>query len=203
MRLFESVFDELDRIYQKPLAEGWSREENIKKLKDLGYRYNFEKYSDSQIYRILEKTLERDARRAAEQAPEAPKPPICDFCGTRLTDAGYCPKCDDGVEDLEEGVFDEPSGKTNWVAMNSQKAPQAQPAQATQSAPTTLAGPPYIVTIVEANGRLRAVSDDGENGPAYVAFPNKLRNFAGQKYEVQYLSWNGKNYKAGGSIVEI
>ena len=80
MRLFESVFDELDRIYQKPLTEGWSREENIKKLKELGYRYNFEKYSDSQIYRILEKTLERDARRAAEQAPEAPKPPADTWC---------------------------------------------------------------------------------------------------------------------------
>ena len=30
----------------------------------------------------------------------------CEKCGTPLTDGGFCPKCDDGVEDLEEGAGD-------------------------------------------------------------------------------------------------
>ena len=28
--------------------------------------------------------------------------PTCENCGTRLTDGGYCPKCDDGEEDYED-----------------------------------------------------------------------------------------------------
>ena len=28
----------------------------------------------------------------------------CPVCGARLTDGGFCPRCDDGAEDLDEKV---------------------------------------------------------------------------------------------------
>lgn len=33
---------------------------------------------------------------------EGKEEPTCENCGTRLTDGGYCPKCDDGEEDYED-----------------------------------------------------------------------------------------------------
>lgn len=33
-----------------------------------------------------------------------PEPPVCDKCGTRLTDGGFCPVCDDGASDLDENI---------------------------------------------------------------------------------------------------
>ena len=34
-----------------------------------------------------------------EHAPEK-----CPICGARLTDGGFCPRCDDGAEDLDENA---------------------------------------------------------------------------------------------------
>lgn len=44
--------------------------------------------------------------------------PTCENCGTRLTDGGYCPKCDDGeedYEDLEEGLYTDLQGALGEV----------------------------------------------------------------------------------------
>lgn len=60
-----------------------------------------------------------------------------------------------------------------------------------------------IVTIVKDSGKLRAQADDGEHGTAFVAFPNSLRNAEGQKYKVDRLIWNGKNYRTSGNIEPI
>lgn len=60
-----------------------------------------------------------------------------------------------------------------------------------------------IVTIVDDGGRLRAQADDGLHGKGFVVFPKNLRNFEGQQYEVENLTWTGKNYRASGSITEI
>ena len=60
-----------------------------------------------------------------------------------------------------------------------------------------------IVTIVKDSGKLRAQADDGEHGVAFVAFPNNLRNTEGQRYKVDKLIWNGKNYRASGNIEAI
>ena len=38
-----------------------------------------------------------------QQAPDI-EIPTCEYCGTRLTDGGYCPVCDHGEEDLMEMV---------------------------------------------------------------------------------------------------
>lgn len=61
----------------------------------------------------------------------------------------------------------------------------------------------YIVTIVSHGGRLRALATDGIHPAGWVAFPNNLRQFEGQKYEVDQLIWNGKNYRVAGNIVKI
>ena len=61
----------------------------------------------------------------------------------------------------------------------------------------------YKVGIVLDKGRLRAMANDGVHGLAFVAFPNNLRQFEGQHYEVDELIWNGKNYRVSGNIEEI
>ena len=57
------------------------------------------------------------------------------------------------------------------------------------------------VKIVLDGGRLRAqkVGDPDH----FVAFPNNLRDRPGSVYEVETLTWNGKNYRAGGKIIKI
>lgn len=60
-----------------------------------------------------------------------------------------------------------------------------------------------IVTIVKDSGKLRAQADDGTHGKGFVAFPVALRNAEGQQYEVETLTWNGKNYRASGKITPI
>lgn len=96
-----SVLMELDK-----LNEGWrSRQELIHELKALGIRYNFDKYSDAQLSRILERAEAEIKAKNDEQAayselagkPDAEKP-ICAECGKVLTDGGFCPVCDDGEE---------------------------------------------------------------------------------------------------------
>ena len=84
--------------------------------------------------------------------------------------------------------------------------PSSQPTSAvnTASKPAIASknGKPVVV-IVSDHGRLRALGTDGTNPAAFVAFPKNLRQFEGQKYEVDQLIWNGKNYRVAGNIVEI
>jgi hypothetical protein len=127
---------------------------------------------------------------------------ICPKCEkTRLTDGGYCPVCDDGTEDLEEGIFDNKfSNKSSWVSASGQPISLA-PKQASQViSGQGLMEEKYIVRIVSHNGRLRALATDGIHPAAWVAFPNSLRQFEGQMYEVDQLVWNGKNYRVIGNI---
>jgi hypothetical protein len=60
----------------------------------------------------------------------------------------------------------------------------------------------HRVTIVYDSKahKLRARADDGVHGEANVAFPNHLREKEGQVYQVDELIWNGKNYRASGTI---
>ena len=62
-----------------------------------------------------------------------------------------------------------------------------------------------VVTIVYDNTKhkLRAQADDGIHGKGYVAFPNNLRTAEGQQYEVETITWNGKNYRVSGNIKPI
>ena len=87
-----------------------------------------------------------------------------------------------------------------WVSASGK--PASSNTQST-TAPTTTSNGKYVVTIVSNGGRLRALATDGTNPAAWVAFPNDLRTVEGQKYEVDKLIWNGKNYRVAGNIVKI
>ena len=77
----------------------------IDNIKKSGHNYNFDKYSDEQLYRIwqriqMDQQEEQDALR--DYYNSKVEKPTCDNCGTSLTDGGYCPVCDDGAEDIYE-----------------------------------------------------------------------------------------------------
>lgn len=207
MNMFRA-FMELDEAYNE-------RQSLIDRIKKAGKTYNFDKYTDAQLYRIAQRLQQP---RVATKEPkhdldldfETRELEYCE-CGTRLSDAGLCPVCDDGEEDLKEGIFDsKPSNRSSWVPMTrkptntaSSTSPAAQPSQ-TATTPNAAAVPnKYYVRIVSHNGRLRALATDGTNPAAWVAFPNDLRQYEGQQYEVDQLIWNGKNYRVAGNIVEI
>lgn len=87
------IFMELDKLYEASM----NRQACIDRLKVLGKNYNFEKYSDAQIYRMLEKAEKEKADKEA-MASTAAESHTCDECGCALTDSGLCPACDDGEE---------------------------------------------------------------------------------------------------------
>lgn len=208
MNMFRA-FMELDEVYSDRLAM-------ITELKNAGKNYNFNKYSDAQLYRMLQRLHQpKVAAMAPKKEPEheldldftAKELEYCE-CGERLTDFDQCPVCDLGEEDLDEGIFNTPPNKSNWVKMTSGSASGLSPSRASisQSGPTQSAlnvNNKFVVRIVSYGGRLRALATDGIHPAAWVAFPNDLRQFEGQQYEVDQLIWNGKNYRTAGNIVEI
>ena len=105
MNMFRA-FMELDKL-QESFED---RQEIIKKFKERGINYHFEKYSDKQLYRMWEKELKKNTNKNSiknnfefEASPEHDYS-YCTFCGKRLTEGGYCPVCDDGAEDLTEAI---------------------------------------------------------------------------------------------------
>lgn len=103
------------------------------------------------------------------------------------------------TESLAEWVS--ASGKS--VSMPTSTPKVSTPSQTATVQSTTPANGKYTVRIVSHSGRLRALATDGTHPAAWVAFPNDLRQFEGQQYEVDQLIWNGKNYRVAGNIVEI
>lgn len=196
-------------VNKKPVLQeaGWlSREELITELEKLGYKYKFDKYSDRQLYSILEKTkakIESDKALAELESNKTDIKPTCDDCGSVLADSGICPKCYDGATDLDEGVFDsKPSNMTSWK-ISSSTQPSVTISQNNSSKPSST-GKNIVTIFYDSKARkLRAQADDGINGIANVAFPNHLRNQAGQQYEVDSLIWNGKNYRVSGDIKPV
>jgi len=110
------------------------------------------------------------------------------------------------LDALYEDVYDfKSTNKNNWISMQPKanvQQPIAQSQPITKPAITSPNGK-CVVVIVSDKGRLRAFGTDGVNPGAFVAFPNNLRQFEGQKYEVDQLIWNGKNYRVSGNIKEI
>lgn len=216
MNMFRA-FMELDEAYN-------DRQALIDEIKKSGKNYNFDKYTDTQIYRIAQrlrqpKVTVKEPSHELDLAFDINESEHCE-CGVRLTDFGACPVCDFGEEDLEEGIFDKPTS-SNWVSASgkpininnlhsaninnlpSSSQPAPQPNNPNSISPVAPANKKYRVRIVSYNGRLRALGTDGINPAAWVAFPNDLRQFEGQLYEVDQLIWNGKNYRVAGNIVEI
>lgn len=192
MNMFRA-FAELDTLQESYDSFG-DRQELIDKIKALGKRYYFDKYSNEQLFHIWKKESAKKAEQDALRDYYNSKTgkPTCASCSSRLTDGGYCPICDDGAEDLEESIFDnKPFAKSAWVPMSGQSV---------KSSTQNSTPKKYIVNIVSHNGRLRALATDGVHPAAWVAFPNSLRQSEGQKYEVDQLIWNGKNYRVTGNI---
>ncbi len=95
------------------------------------------------------------------------------------------------------------SGKPVSATTSANTTPSSNQSATTQPASRAPTNGKYVVTIVSHGGRLRALATDGTNPAAWVAFPNDLRTVEGQKYEVDQLIWNGKNYRVAGNIVKI
>lgn len=101
MNMFRA-FIELDKLSESYM----SRQEIISDLTAAGKRYDFDKYTDAQLYRIWEKTTCASEMPALpnEKVKPSRKRPTCATCNTELTDGGFCPRCDDGVEDFDESL---------------------------------------------------------------------------------------------------
>lgn len=171
-------------------------------------------------YELLNKTEFDNASKPTAERP------FCKKCERALTDSGYCPVCDIGEEDLDEGIFDALPDKNSWVMMspvvnkysndpvsvnnvnqvtNTSDSAMSSQNQAQQQVTIQTPSNKNIVTIVYDNTahKLRARADDGIHGEANVAFPNTLRVHSGLQYEVEKLIWNGKNYRVSGEITPI
>ena len=207
MNMFRA-FMELDEAYN-------DRQSMIDDIKRAGKTYNFDKYTDAQLFRIWQrlqtpKLVKKEPKHELDLDFDIGESKYCD-CGARLSDVGFCPVCYDGEEDLEEVIFDSrPIRNHGWIAVSSQ--PAKPPSNTTTPASANILGAghaaantnsKYIVRIVLDKGRLRAFATDGVHPGGWVAFPNDLRQFEGQTYEVDQLIWNGKNYRVAGNIVEI
>lgn len=174
----------------------YTRQELIARLRAASKNYNFDKYTDAQLFRMWQrlqtpKLANKEPVHELDLDFDLEKPECCD-CGVRLTDFGQCPVCDLGEEDLVE-----------WVLVSGK--PISQNNISVTSSASTSTQKKHVVTIIYDNTakKLRGRADDGINGPAWVAFPSNLRDFDGQQYEVDQLIWNGKNYRVAGNIVEI
>ena len=192
MNIFE-ILSKLDSLYA--VNEGLSREDCIDTIKAAGFNYKFDKYSDQQLFRIAQRVSVAKDKTYTDFAvePEREARPTCDYCGRALTEIGDCPVCDLGDESL---VFE---NKSRAIKEWNVVTPTSAPKTAASAAPIASFAKP-IVTIVYDKNKLRARADDGIHGPAFVAFPNTLRNAVGQQYEVDELTWNGKNYRVSGEI---
>ena len=197
-------------IIVRPVFEAYSRADLINHLKQAGCNYNFDKYTDAQLFRMWQKKASQvkkkfEPKHELDLDFDEEDYKQCDFCGQRLNLLDQCPICDLGDEDLiyesnnlhEWKLASQKSANTT----NSPSAPQPPPIVASQSTPAQ--NNKYVVTIVYNGGKLRALATDGVNPAAWVAFPNHLRTQEGQKYVVDQLIWNGKNYRVSGSIVPM
>lgn len=203
------TFMELDKLYESAgLSEDtWlSRQALIRKIQDAGFNYNFDKYTDAQLYRIcgrIKNKTNRPVKSTAATCTSNKKSyEYCSNCGQPLYNGEYCSIC--GPDDLYESIFDSVPSTNNWVTFNKTNNSANQSATTSVSS-TNQTNQANVVTIVYDNKahKLRARADDGIHGEANVAFPNNLRNREGQQYKVDDLVWNGKNYRAVGNIVEI
>lgn len=213
---FKEAFNTLNSIYTKPLKESsqfTDRQYLIDRIKNTGRNYNFDKWTDAQLFAMWQRIAQEELNKAklASSILKAKDAEYCKDCGTQLSDDGSCPRCDTDFgweENLDEDFFDYTPGKQNWISMSSGTTVSAQKpivAQATTTQGSSNTAK-QIVTIVQdpsKGNKLRAQADDGTNGKGWVAFPNNLRTKAGQQYEVDGLSWNGKNYRVIGNIVPI
>ncbi len=192
------TFMELDRLTES--KEWIPRQTLIGNIKAAGkWLYKFEKYSDEQLFRIWERIQKATEAEAAMKEYHdmlgAEQYKTCPECGIRLSDGGLCPACDDNEEDF---LYE-------WLDANGKQIKAQSSSNIVSKSQATTKTGANVVTIVYDNTKhkLRAQADDGIHGVGNVAFPNDLRTKAGQQYEVETLTWNGKNYRVSGNIKPI
>lgn len=101
----------------------------IANIKNTGRNYNFDKWSDAQLYRMWQRIQKEEhdkkiARKILDDAEKARNIKYCSECGTQLSDCGTCPRCDSYYgweEDLTEDMFDLPSNTNSWISMSTGK----------------------------------------------------------------------------------
>lgn len=124
MNMFRA-FMELDKLQEsvetietkESYDDFGDRQELITKIKGLGRRYYFDKYSDRQLYFIWQKESAKEAARRAErelfnsykdELIDIPEYEYCENCGRELNPLGECPTCDLGDDsthdDLDEAI---------------------------------------------------------------------------------------------------
>ena len=214
----ERAIDFANMLTDKLIEASYTRPELISKLEASGKNYKFDKYTDAQLYRMWQRLQQpvkvtKKPKHELDLDFDNERVMYCD-CGIRLSDAGFCPVCHDGEEDLGDDIFSDmadelyewknSSGKPiNLSSTSASTTSQPTVVQTQQTPAPHLPSGKYAVRIVSDHGRLRALGTDGVHPAAWVAFPNDLRQFEGQQYEVDQLIWNGKNYRVAGNIVEI
>ncbi len=103
------------------LEEALSRDDMIADLKAKGKNYNFNKYTDAQIYRMHQREMNKKVVKPTPTLPDIDdeedaeyiETSNCPRCNHQLTDAGQCPVCDLGDEEersshllhLDENLF--------------------------------------------------------------------------------------------------
>lgn len=112
----QELLDDLDSIV---IEEDYhNRQKSIRCLKDLGKNYNFDRFSDQQLYVMCKKEQVKAKKIAQEQTEmeneleNCPEAQTCPQCGGPLNDAGECPKCDLGDEN--ESLKAEDTKKYNY-----------------------------------------------------------------------------------------
>ena len=115
----ENTIEILDEIINKieeklaeletPLDEGYSRNDLISRIKNLGYNYKFNNYSDAQLFRIWQQLKEKPNKPKIKNQSNKINNTAHKYCSNcekvLLNDAGECPLCDLGDESvLEENI---------------------------------------------------------------------------------------------------
>lgn len=111
-RVFVPVYDPEAWTSNECINEGMSRDAMIAEMRSFCKNYRFERFSDAQIFRMLEK--ERAAAKKKSAEPKEEPAAKCENCGGRLNDSGTCPKCDHGDEEVNEGLL-------TWICMFNDK----------------------------------------------------------------------------------
>lgn len=99
------------------LKESISRDSMISELKAKGKNYNFNRFTDAQLYRIYEREINKKIEEPSisKEEDEFIEIKKCPQCNHQLTDSGECPVCDLGDEEersthmlyLDESLFNE------------------------------------------------------------------------------------------------
>lgn len=162
MKLVET-FKKLNAIYDNPynITEAFTdRNTLIANIKSTGRNYNFDRWSDTQLYRMWQRIQQEEhnkkiARKILDNNEKAKNIKYCPDCKTQLSDNGTCPRCniDYGWEEtLDEGVFDSLPNTNNWVSMTTGSTIKAPKSNSTNN---TTSNKLHYVISATVNGNIK------------------------------------------------